>query len=598
MRVSHANRGIIRLVSAIAALVLVLIMGATPALAADGSGDNSQVELTPEQKQKAHDELVPIITDQVCTSSLGGKLVSILPGGKPACAAVVGSSLPKSFESLQAFQESIKTGTFCKALITGAGPITGVAVGVACNLTFNQALSDGINTKITEWWIGFTKAVGAVVGFVEFVSNPGSGLDQIANSLKKDSVNSLGTTLNALSQATDFDAGDPQFRYVWAACAGIGLIVLAGMVLLTLRASAAGKIDGAEATKSLVVWAPIGVLLMVFGPVLGHVITLWLQPINEGLIGWASTPANSAIAQMSEFAVIKSSSLFGPGLGIALWGILFIGSWATFFLMVVWKVALLLMGAGIAVALGMLANPLWRPKAMKLILTFGGVMASKSILLLMLGVGFFLMGIGRQVQPGTNGDLTNIVNVFVVGLILLTVVFFPVLLLKYIPLTPEGSQSSRGGGSVAGAAVMAGGASAITTTIANNRRDSINSHQSGKGGGGNSNTSWTPPQEPTKLSPGGGGGGGGRGYGAQAHRGSTGPGRGSSTGAARAAAPTGAAATGARTAGTAGTAGSVAAGASTAGVATAVQAAIAATNAAAAKTSEAAHSAAPDVPGS
>jgi hypothetical protein len=321
---------------------------------------------------------------------------------------------------------------------------------------------------------------------------------------------------------------------------------------------------------------------------------------------------NTAISVMSAFATIPSSNVFGPFLGIFLWGLLLFGVWATFFLMVIWKASLLLMGIGIGVSLGMLANPLWRPKAMKLIATFGGIMASKTILLFMLGVGFFLMGIGKQVVPGTSQDITNIVTIFVSGLILLMVVLFPVVLLKYIPLTPEGSQSSHGGGSIAGAAVMAGSATAMSMTIANNRRDSINNHASSTGNS-NSSTSWTPVQEPTKLTPGGGGGGG---YGAPARRGGQDPltGQGSSgrqgalgdqgSRGGPVASPSNvvpggglvskdAASTGAGTASTTGTA---ATGVGKVGVATAVQAGIAAANAAAAKTKEAAHSAAPDVP--
>jgi len=595
MRALRASRAGRRLIPALSALVLVLILGATPALADDGT-TGAAVELTAAQQQKAHDELVPLIVKQVCDASVMGKVVSILPGGKSTCASGVSSMLPKSFESLQAFQNSIQSGAFCEA-VSSATPAPGnLAVQGICSLAFNDAFSSGIKTAIDMWWSGFTKSIGAVVGFVDFIQNPSNGLEQIANSIKKDSVNALGTTLNGLSAATDFDAGDPAFRTVWASAAGIGLVVLAAMVLLTLRSSAAGKIDGAEATKSLVVWAPLAVLMMVFGPVIGHVVTGWLQPLNEGLINWGTAPMNTAINLMSSFASVPSSNVFGPFVGIFLWGLLLVGAWATFFLMIIWKASLLLMGIGIGVALGMLVNPLWRPKVMKLVGTFGGIMASKTILLFMLGAGFFLMNVGKQVLPGTSQDLTNIVNIFVSGLILVMVFLFPVVLLKYIPLTPEGSQSSHGAGSVAGAAVVAGTASAMSMHIANNRRDSIN-NQSRRGGSGsntNSNTSWTPPQEPTKLTPGGGGGGG---YGAQAHRGSQGAtgGAGTTLGGARASAAGGAASRGAASTG-AKTAGSVGAGASTAGVATAVQAGIAAGNAAAAKTREAVHAAAPDVP--
>lgn len=595
MWASPASRGAHRLLSVVAALVLVLIMGASPALADDAS----KVELTAEQKQQAHAELVHIVVKQVCDASVMGKVVSLLPGGKITCTAGVSSMLPESFESLQAFQQSIETGVFCQAISTATPPPGNLVVQGACNLAFNQALSDGINKAVGDWWAGFTKSIGAVVGFVEFIKNPSSGLEQIANSIKKDSVNALGTTLTALSTATDFDAGDPAFRTVWASATGLGLLLLAAMVLLTLRSSAAGKIDGAEATKSLVIWAPIAVLMMVFGPVIGHVITGWLQPLNAGLINWGTGPTNTAITLMSSFASIPASNLFGPWVGIFLWGMLLIGAWATFFLMIIWKASLLLMGVGVGVALGMLVNPLWRPKVMKLVGTFGGIMASKTILLFMLGAGFFLMNVGKQVMPGTNQDITNIVNVFVCGLILIMVFLFPMLLLKYIPLTPEGSQSSHGSGSVAGAALMAGGAAAVSTYIANNRRDSINNQSRSSGSPSNSTTSWTPPQEPTKLTP---GGGGGSSYGARSQHGGQGtPGNSAGTMAGPKTAPSGggaaagAASAGTKTASTAGTAG---AGVATAGVATAVQAGIAAANAAAAKTKEAAHAAAPEVPNS
>src|SRR6185312_16706265 len=118
MLASRASRGGHRLLSVLAALVLVLIMGATPALADDGT-PGGDVELTEAQKQQAHDELVPLVVKQICEESIGGTIVSIIPGGSPACNALVGEALPKSFESLQAFQQSIESGAFCKAVAGG-----------------------------------------------------------------------------------------------------------------------------------------------------------------------------------------------------------------------------------------------------------------------------------------------------------------------------------------------------------------------------------------------------------------------------------------------------------------------------------------------
>lgn len=584
MSTSNASRWRI-LASIFLALFLVGGPVVAPALADDrGSGE---IELTVEQRQQAIKEIVPKVLDTVCRNSSFGTAVSML-GGEAPCKLIVAKALPKNFAGLKQFTDDITNGQFCQKVADNAGPL-GFAVKPICDQATNKGnVLTEIRDTVQNWWKGFTDGIGAVVGFVNFVQNPASAIDSWANSLKKDSVNGLGTALNSLSVATDFNPGDPSFRAVWAAGAGIGLAVLAGMIIMTLRGAAKAEIDGKEATASIMKWAPLAVIAMVLGPVLGYIIMGWLQPINEGLIEWGSGPVNQMLKTANAFAGIGASPAFGPNLGIFLWGGLLIGAWSTFFMMVLWKAALILLGVGISVALGMFGNQRWRPRALKMVSTFGGILLSKPALLFLLAAGLRLTGMAQQTSGTVQGGVDQVVNVAVVMFILIMVTIFPVLLLKYMPIMPEGGSSSRSGGSPVGAAVMAGAGAGVGMMIANRRRDAMRNDSGGGGSsrGGDSKYSWTPKQEPTNL-------GSQSNYGkppqrptsAQANQG------GQNTGNNLAKAGSGRrAATGGSTAAKVGT------GAATGGAATATQAAIAASSAAAAKVKEAMHEATPDVP--
>lgn len=469
-----------RCVAVLLAVVLGVLVAAGPVAAADDARGSGEVTLTDAQKKQALEQIVPKVQDQICKQSTVGSFVALL-GGESGCRAVVTLAMPKTFAGVKAFSDDLASGQFCQRLGDSAGPV-GFAVKGPCDLMINPSFVSDFKASLDEWWKGFAASIGSVLKVVKFITNPALVVDEYANSLKTDSVNSLGTVLNSLSVATDFDPGAPAFRQVWAAGAGLGLIVLTIMVILALRSSGKGETDGQSTMSSIVIWAPIGVLAMVFGPPLGVIIMGWLAPINEALITWGSGPANSVIQLASAFAAYPSSNIFGPWLGMFLWGGLLAGTWAVVFLLVLWKASLYLVGVGIAVALGMFAHPKWRPRALKLLGTFAGIILSKTALLFLLGAGLFLTGLAQSTGSGPQAELTNIVNLAVVGFILIMVTFFPVLLLKYLPLTPAGAPGTGGSSSGVGAAVMAGSATMLAMRMGSNRANAVKANPGGQAG--------------------------------------------------------------------------------------------------------------------
>ncbi|WP_202106776.1 hypothetical protein, partial [Escherichia coli] len=100
--------------------------------------------------------------------------------------------------------------------------------------------------------------------------------------------------------------------------------------------------------------------------------------------------------------------------------------------------ALILMAYGIAIMLGCLINPKWRPGVLKAASTWVMVLFSKPLLLIMMAL-IFTVPFGSV--GGGSGALATFAQLVLVTLAMGAVAFSPLLLLKYVPMvsSPGGS---------------------------------------------------------------------------------------------------------------------------------------------------------------
>ncbi|MHA7174852.1 hypothetical protein ACX80B_17490 [Arthrobacter monumenti] len=588
-----------RLLAILAALFCLSFVAIPVADAApsDGAGQQAidESQLTAKQREKVGAAVSSAYAKAVCRDSGALSTAVGAVGLTGACESAVTSAVGGSYENLAAFKSAITSGAVCPAL----GQVNSM-FGTACSAVLNEQFRKNLGPVLDAAWRmalqQHAPAVLAVGDAVSFITDPSTALDDMANALKEQSTSSVGVVLSSISHATSFDAAETWFRDAWAAVAGIGVLVIAVMVLLTLQGVGKNRIDGEEATKGIAYFGPLSLLLLLMGPALAYVIGNWINGISDGIIGWSTAGFDQLLEVVSTMANMQAGGFFGSVVGILVWGILFLGAFGTVALLILQALAAYFMGFVAALAMGMLINPEWRSKAQKVLIGWLAIMLSKPLLLLLLGFAVKMTG-SIDVFTGDLGQgFENAATVFMVGMALMMVVLSPALLLKYAPILPSNAGSVRNAPSVVGSAASSGVEKVTNTMLERAKRTS--SKNSGQGSG---QQPAAPLQSPQTQPPSGaqpGGGGGGQGGGPQTGRPGT-PGA-PAGGGPSLAGPRGAGAAGgsggAGAAGGAGKAGgSAAGGAATAGAAVALQAAVESAKQAQSKARQSVQDAAPDL---
>ncbi|WP_423185042.1 hypothetical protein [Arthrobacter sp. NyZ413] len=457
--------------------VCLLLAGAPVAIAQVGNpGDISQ--LTDEQKQELTAKLKDVASAAVCDDSDFGKTVHLFHAEGLCSGAVKG---------LVTGPDAGKTLTpevICLA-VTQPAPIlkdtcTGAAVGLG-------KVAEAVQQSQLDFLRGIAGAAVAVVKATKFIENPAGAMDDAANAAKADAVGMTGNILGLLTRVTSFNPGAEWFLATWAATSGVGFIIMAVSVLLTMTGANSGKYSLEEARKGITDYAPFAVFVLVFGPALGVVVSGVIDLLSEGIGSWAGTPIDNFARLVKDIAGVTAGDTMGSFVGLVLFAAMCFGALGTYGNLIVQMLGANMVGIMLSVMVGILIHPLWRRRLAKVAALFAGILLTKPALFLVIGIVFSMGGAIQFLSGDPDANAKTFTTILMLALAMLILTFAPWSLLKYVPLlkTTSGGKIEGGVGSAAAGAAAGTGASFMTTMMmqkANNHAKRNHTH-TGTGNG-------------------------------------------------------------------------------------------------------------------
>ncbi|WP_280390957.1 hypothetical protein [Nocardia brasiliensis] len=349
----------------------------------------------------------------------------------------------------------------------------------------------GAFTRAFTWlW----DATGKVVRFVE---DPQSVIDDWANSSKASASELSAKVLDGLAATGRFDPAAAWFLRWYALSTGIGVMVMGLMTLMALwRAASRGETVKTIA-GDLFGYMPAGLLLMLFAPMLAAMIVEAANLASEAIARMAGPDMGDMIDHLKRFTgELTATDLAGGVLvGLFLFLLLIVCALSVFAGLLMHQVALPCLAVAAGIGFGMWVHPQWRKKALRPVLVFVAIVASKPLLFLLLAtltgvIDAGLTDTAEQLPLGTLGQLCLVVVAFgVAGLA-------PWSLLRYAPLLPSrsdapgfGQSPSLMAGAVGGAGTAMWWSSRGAGAKGRGGRESA-SGEGGGGGGGSGDPGW------------------------------------------------------------------------------------------------------------
>ena len=295
--------------------------------------------------------------------------------------------------------------------------------------------------------------VDGVVKVVQFIADPKTALDNLANDFKSQSVEGTKQVLNSLTSVTGIDATSKDFRAIWAAFSGIGVVVMVGMLIMLFKRYGEGKVSDDSFGTSMMYYLPGGFLLAIFGPALIGVAQGWSNGLNDGATGWAAGSINDFITVIAGFGAMESTGWFGSVLAIILFGILMLGAFGLLIFLLLSPYFMGFAGLSIAILWGLALVPSLRPRLVKVGSVLIMMIFMKPIVFVLIGGVFSLIAATPAFKEGTDDVMVNVGSLAATGILMLLLTFSPVLLFKFMPILDAEDVPSAGGG-----ALLAGGA--------------------------------------------------------------------------------------------------------------------------------------------
>lgn len=307
------------------------------------------------------------------------------------------------------------------------------------------------------------------VDVVAFIADPATALQSLANDLKTGAVGLTTNVMGGLADVGSFDPAAPWFLTQYAAASGIGLVVMAFMALLTIVRTMRGHGSKEELHESLVRYLPLGLLLMVFSPAIGVVITTAVRGMTQGIVSFAGGSLAGAVEKIAQLSTVTVAKVPGGSIvGVIMFLLMVIGAFAVLFGLILQSIALPITGAVAGIAWGMLLHPKWRRKALRVPMMWLGVLLSKPLLFLLLGVVFALID-GTLTTPAMiRGGIPLLTQMLLAGIAMMIAGLAPFSLLRYAPLLPTAADSldeHSGGGTFTPAVVGALGGAVVASRM-------------------------------------------------------------------------------------------------------------------------------------
>jgi hypothetical protein len=348
-----------------------------------------------------------------------------------------------------------------------------------------------------KWVVdAFVGIVSTVVDVVKFIADPASAVDDLANSLHEGATRFTTAVLQGLASVGNFDPGSSWFLSTYAASTGLGIVVMAFMAILMIWRTASGGGGREDLQEALFKQLPLGLFLAVFSPAIGAVLTEMVRGLTNGIAAWDAGFLNAAIGKLALIGGVTAALIPGGAfIAIIIFLLMIFGAFAVFIGLAMQSIALPMSAVVAGLAWGMFVHPKWRRKALKVPLTFLGVLFSKPLLFFLLGVIFALID-GNLSEPAMKaGGISLLTQLVLVAVALIVAGLAPFSLLKYAPLLPTAADShdaqpSSGFGT---AAVVGAGVGAVSARGASGAGSSTSS---GGGGGHTIQQSYAQQQQP------------------------------------------------------------------------------------------------------
>lgn len=241
------------------------------------------------------------------------------------------------------------------------------------------------------------------------------------------------------SEDISFDPDEDFFMQRYSIGFGIAMLVLCILLMRMFYRAARNPEEVGGLGNALMHQLPLGIGLCMFGPAFGGMLQELANALTQGII------AQNGQGAFEAGSLIESD----PGVGGDISGImgalatlviisplmicLIIGAIFALVTFAVQSLAMYLTGSVMAIAFIMMIDPALRPRAVKLPLSWIGIVFSKPLFFFMLGTVISLLNSGGLQGESAIGYISNNVLIIVA---LFMVALGPFLLLKYAPLMP------------------------------------------------------------------------------------------------------------------------------------------------------------------
>ncbi|MFI5591272.1 hypothetical protein ACIA5G_39900 [Amycolatopsis sp. NPDC051758] len=288
----------------------------------------------------------------------------------------------------------------------------------------------------------FMGILGVAVEIAKFVVNPAGAVDDLANALHQSATDLTAKVLQGLAASSKFDPSAPWFLQAYAASAGIGIAVMALCAVLMIIRTARGSGGREELQESLFKNLPLGLFLAVFAPGIATFLGQITDALTDGIATWQAGSLNSAVAKLALIGTVTAAAV--PGgviIGIIIFLLMVIGAFSMFVGLAMQSVALPFAGFVAGIAWGMWVHPKQRKKALRVPMTYGGVLAAKPVTFLLIGFGFKAIDGNASIPALKSGGIPLLTQLVFIIVILLIMGLAPFSLLKYFPLLPTAADS-------------------------------------------------------------------------------------------------------------------------------------------------------------
>lgn len=300
---------------------------------------------------------------------------------------------------------------------------------------------------------------GATQSEVNAVTNPSTQVDKLINSLKSDSGETLTKGLGYVSNGMAFDASLESFRKSYAVAAGVGVVLLAMMSVVSIVRFQREQLPLSEVVQRWFVSLMGGMLGLLFTPAFLYLMTSTSDVLSKGVINWmgtntstmesslmdpfhAMTTANSPLGTLGAIVIFVLAALVGIAL-LAVFAMQYVGSYFG--------------GVGLGVMWGFIMSPDGRRRLKHAGLATVGLVIARPILLFMIGVTAMITSDYAPTADGWSSDpMGTMFRLAIAMTALLMVCLAPGALVKYMPVAPTGAMGSGLGAGTSMTALGAG----------------------------------------------------------------------------------------------------------------------------------------------